>query len=400
MNKRRLDQNMKYFRDPAQTAALAILILLIVSSAGGTASLWSMQSIGYTSGYQGARASFAGVKYGGKMNEVRMGTVMDFDPDEAKYGQPNLVGEMSGVFVPRESLGPAWIPTDWIRTAVEYIHNPADFWEWELKEPETNTTFMYRLEEWQLKWYVSIAAQWSADWNQVPWNEPAVNLEYWNKVYSDTEIWFKLDLTPIWYFEGQSTAYFAIAKITLSDIAFGGKLNSGETKEGKQAAEIKVNPESEGSYLTMYYSLGGTVGSKPEIPATTYQGKKLNPALFTDYVYTYVGLSNFGTRHWSDVWGQYASGDVVTMGFNVHVFVIGQWDVQDVQDLIDYEDYGKNAQYGEYGWGIGLADALADPRVQALLTLLAMAAFFLIILIAAPGFLIAVLAIFMGRRRK
>ena len=392
---------MRLFRDSAvQTAAVAILALLILSSVGGTASLWPMQSIGYTSGYQGARAAFSAVRYNGKMNEVRMGTAMDFDPDEAGFGQPNIIGEMSGVFVPRKSLGPAWIPTDWIRTAVEYIHNPANSWEWELKEAETNTTLKYRMEEWQLKWYVSIAAQWSVDWTQIPWYENVQNREYFNKLYSDTEIWFKLDLTPIWFFEGQSTAYFAIAKITLSDIAFAGKLQSGETEEGKKAAEIKVNPESKGSYLTMYYNLGGTAGSKPEIPATTYRGKKLNPALFTNYVYTYVGLNNFGTRHWTDIWGHYASGDVVTMGFNVHVFVIGQWDVKDVQDLKDYEDYGKKAQYGEGGWGIGLADALADPKVQALLTLLAMAGFFLVILLVAPGFLIAVIAIFMGSRRR
>jgi len=391
---------MKKFRGSmAQTIVMAILIVIFFSSLTGTVKLLTSSSAGYTSGYQGAKASFAGVKYNGQMNNVLFGTTMDFDPDEALYGQPNLVGEMSGVFVPRESLGPAWIPADWIRTAVEYIHNPVNSWEWELKEAETNTTIKYRMEEWQLKWYLSISAQWSADWNQFPWYENAQNHEYSNKVYSNTEIWFKLDLTPIWYFEGQTTAYFAIAKITLSDIAFNGKLNTGETKEGKQAAEIKVTPESKGSYETLYYSLGGT-SSKPEIPANQYQGKKLNPDLFTNYVYTYVSLNNFGTRHWTDIWGQYASGDVVTMGFNVHVFVIGQWDVKDVQDLQDYEDYGKNAQYGEAGWGIGLRDALADPKVQALITLLAAAGVFLLILLVAPGFLMAVIAIFMGNRKR
>jgi hypothetical protein len=379
-----------------QTLGVAILLLLFVTG-GGALKLSVDSGAGYTTGYQGARASFAGVKYNGTMNELRMGTTMDFDPDEDRYGQPNLVGEMSGVFVPRESLGPAWIPTDWIRTAVEYIHNPADSWEWEMKEPGTNTTFKYRMEEWQLKWYTSIAAQWSAGWNQFPWYESAQNHEYRNKLYSNTEIWFKLDLTPIWYFEGQSTAYFAIAKITLSDIALGYKLNSGETEEGKKAAEIKVTPESEGSYLTMYYSLGGTAGSKPEIPATMYQGKKLNPALFTNTIYTYVGLNNFGTRYWQDLWqSKFASGDVVTMGFNVHVFVIGQWDVKDVQDLIDYEDYGKTAQYEESGWGL----LLYDPRIQALIPLLILGGIFVFLLIFAPWVLFAIVGLFRSGRRK
>jgi hypothetical protein len=379
-----------------QMQTLGIIILLLLFVGGGGALKLSVDSGGYTTGYQGARASFAGVKYSNKMNEIRMGTTMDFDPDEAMYGQPNLVGEMSGVFVPQQSLGPAWIPTDWIRTAVEYIHNPADSWEWELKDAATNTTFKYRMEEWQLKWYTSIAAQWSAGWNQFPWYESATNHEYMNKLYSNTEIWFKLDLTPIWYFEGQSTAYFAIAKVTLSDIAFAGKLNSGEVKDGKQAAEIKVTPESKGSYLTMYYGLGGS-GNQPEIPATTYQGKKLNPALFTDHVYTYVSLNNFGTRYSMDLLGsKFASGDVVTMGFNVHVFVIGQWDVKDVQDLTDYEDYGKTAQYEEAGWGL----VFNDPRIQALIPLLVLGGIIVFLLIFAPWVLFAIVGLFRSGRRK
>jgi len=145
--------------------------------------------------------------------------------------------------------------------------------------------------------------------------------------------------------------------------------------------------------LYLYYAKFGTQSA--EASAYTFEGKKLNPAIFVNKVYAHLDLSNFGVRGWNSGFAVSHKGDVAVFDFDIRVFVIGEWNVKDIQEPpIDYVPIVSKTS------NLSLMDYLADPKVQALLTLLAMGVFLLLILLVAPGFLIALVAIFAGRRRK
>lgn len=382
-----------------QVQTILLIIVTFILLSGSYSGLKVLSSIGsYSTGYQGARAQYSGINYKSQQytntikheaSRCRFDTTLSFDPDNSQQYMPNLDGEMTSVFVPSESLGnfPDWIPSDWQRS-ISYMTNPKSQWEWEME----NKT--YRMEEWILRWYFSI----SAEWDEHLFGHWVTEAEWHDQRLTDCEVWFQIDLTPVWYFEGAERAYFAIAKMQLAEVKLDARDNQGNLVEAEKAVSVK--PQSQGSILPVYY---GEFAKSSDATKTvsSYQGKQLNPDLFTDTVYTYVTLENFGTWAWTEYtpfpqWRY--KGDVVTMAVDVHVFVIGQWDVKDIESLEEYEDYGRTAKVGGAGFSIG--DWFSLPENRLLLLLLAGFFVFLVLAILAPAVLISIMAIFGSGRRK
>jgi hypothetical protein len=389
---------MKQIKGNIQIVLLMFLVLILLN--GSYSILKVLSTVGsYSTGYQGARAQYSGVQWEGiqytstdthQASRARFDTTLSFDPDGgARDGVPNLEGEMTSIFVPSESLSNLadWIPSDWL-TSVSYMTNPREAYEWEIENKS------YRMEEWILRWYFSISAEWDES-GHIILNDN----EWYNQKYSNTEIWFQIDLTPVWYFEGAERAYFAIAKLKLAEV----KLDALDNQDNVVKAEkaVSVKPDSKMSILPVYYSEFAK-SSEASKTSHSYEGRSLNPDLFTDTVYTYITLENFGTWAWQELaplptWRY--KGDVVTMAIDVHVFVIGQWDVKDIENLEDYEDYGRTAKVGGAGFSIG--DWFALPENRLLMVLLAAFFVFILFAVAFPSVLISIFAIFgSGRKRR
>lgn len=365
---------------PTSRMVIIIVCLIVLASGGFDTILMSSQS--YTTGYQGVKAQYYGIDWNdnfgkhGKMAFSLRGTNINFDPDQIDAGACNLVGEMTSVFEPESPDYKNWLPTEWL-SKNQYIQNPIHHYEWEIYDKDENQTILYAMDEYQLKWYFSISADWQGDRERL------------DRRYLDTDVWFEFDLTPIWYFEGADKCYFCIAKLKISDLAKGGRIGD-EKKEAKP--DLRVCPDSTSSILSIYSKPFGIESERAEKTAHEFQGKKLNPDLFTDKVYSYFTLVNFGTSSWSEFAGTQwkFQGDVVTVGLDVHVFVVGEWKVKDIQQVPD--EYGRTSQTGQTGGFLDfffdkLGHILEDPRFAFWTTLGLIALVLLFLAIFAPAVL-------------
>lgn len=374
----------------------ALLILLIFE---GSYSGFRLLSTGsYSTGYQGAKACFKGIQSGGSRWSSANGTFFDtsfhWDRDATGKGSPAIAGEMTSVFIPRESVGGVqrslggYDISKWLLNSAT-TKNPTGTYDWTLSEG--NTTISYRMEEWSLRWYFSISGEPTGEEiPQATWDTNPKRISL-----TDTKVWFEFDLTPIWYFENTSTAYFAIAELRVCDIALGGKIG-GSSYEEKANSEMRVAPMSAGSLMPIYYGLFGSEANRADKSIYSYQGKKLNPTLFTDRVYSYINLQDFGATGWiENVFTKKYKADVVTIGVEFKVFVVGEWKVQNVEDIPD--DYGRDAKIGVSG--LGLADFFfgsAEGRI--LLLAIGAVAVFLVLALFAPWVLILLFSLFRAFR--
>ena len=371
------------------------MIFLVVGGEATFNVLFS--SMSYSTGYQGAKASFKGAVYDsieytnterGDASRCQFDTTLAYDVDESDKNLPNIMGEMTSVFIPSETLSntPTWIPSEWTRS-ISYIQNPTRVWDWTIQNKS------YVMEEWLLRWYISLSAEWDA------WGWFALgSAEGSNQRYRGLELWFEIDLTPVWYFEDVETSYFAVAKLQVADVRKAGLTNKGEELPARN--DMSVRPESQGSVLTLYDGLFAKDNPVTKEP-NTYEGQVLNPSLFTDKVYSYISLENFGTTFQSEFpTAQIYSGDVITFAFDVRVFVVGQWDVQDIQSIEDIEGeegYGRTAKVGSSGFS--LPAWLSNPSNRLLVAILGIVGLFVFLAIVAPWVLVAIFSLLGSKRR-
>ena len=364
---------------------VVIGLLAVLLLGGGTGFFFATQDLGYSTAFQGPKPSFKGVKVGSAKSALS-GTTINFDADDSNTGVPNIVGEMTSIFVPEESLGstPTWVPRDWLsRNAL--LKNPQKTYSWNISGKT------YKMEQWVLKWYVSLGAEWTTRAEAGGIAEIMLGSSD-RSFYSQTELWFEIDIKPTWYIQGSGTAYFALAKIQLANtVAKTAKDNSGNVIQ--MDSKMSVVPESQGSILYVYKGLYG--GSAVATSESSFEGKLLNPEYFTDRVYCKIGLSNFGCTSWNEFFTVKTKGDVATFDFDITAFVIGEWDVQDIQEIP--EDFGRTTKTEQ---NPSLLDYLNNPKVQALITLLAAVGIIVLLLLFAPWVLIAIFAMFTGRRRR
>ena len=373
---------------------IIVVCAIVLLSSGSSITLFSFESLGYPSGYQGVNTSFSGLDYtaGSYSDQVPLSSLsFFFDPDDPNKGECNLAGEMTNAFVPQGPRPASWVYPEWWDTATGYITNPMNTYTWNLPNPnQPDEIIAYEMQEWMLKFYVTITAEW--DEISLGFHETH-DAEWHTKRYQDTQIWIKLSMSPTWYFEGSDSVYFAIGKVRCSDRAYG-KL--GTTDEDYEPSPlISVAPQSGGSRRYLYYQNFGKAGQMTNDPAS-YQGRVLNPDLFVNEVYIKLDLNSFGTWHKSEWWGTEKKGDAVTWGFDIHVFVVGEWVVQDIDELPG--DYGRTGwqETDKYGW----VELLEDPRFIGASFIGIIALIFLVLAIVAPSVLFGLFGLLSMRRSK
>jgi len=269
------------------------------------------------------------------------------------------------------------LPREWLISDLDR-ENPVMEYDWEIKY-DNGTIDVIHMEEWVLYWYVSIEAGWDSE------GCCGAPVESDNRRYSNIEIWFRIDLNKDnWYFKEQpDKVYFAIAKIQVVHLY----------RDGLDPNVIDTTPESIGSYLPIYLGFKGEEYSGDTLytKILSYKNRSLNPIYFRESVYTKIILNDFGTQE-RPVWGwppyEYKA-DVVTYAFKVHVFVIGDWKVQNVDDIPD--DYGRRAKFKDnpsiddfFAW---MFTGLSNPLVLFLMILIAIVVLFILVVIFAPWLL-------------
>jgi len=387
-------------------AIILILVLLIALDGGLSVFRLMSTSPSYQTGYEGVKARFAGVSYEGKNHKKTLwGSTFNWDADKADGGLPDIAGEMTSVFIPKESVGaqPVMLGgkdiSHWLLGTTS-VRNPVATYEWELSG--NSTTTLYVMEEWELRWFVSLSC------------EPAIDNELESVWFPDhlkgrnslknVDVWFEFDLQPVWYFEGTDATYFAIAKLQLAeDVAMGARhYKKGYVEKGGDEDindQMRVTPSSSHSVVSIYHGLFGKSANIADKDAYSYQGKDLNPDLFTDKVYAKLTLDDFGVSSWY-AFGTHWRSDVVTYAFKMRVFVIGEWTVKDIDELPD--EYGKTSKTG------GLNVIAENPFIEflgsgegkLLMAILAGLAVLLLLAIFAPTALLALFAIFGGKKRR
>lgn len=322
-----------------------VIMLLVCMVFGSFGSVFAqLDDSGFDSAFQGPKILFYGATYqpSGATEKLqytrwsfndaslhRFDSAFSFDADGYSSGKPNVQGGKTSVFIPSDSLEEYkdWIPMAWF-TENQYITNPVKTYEWEIDDK------MYYMEEWLLRWYVSFSAEWDGGEGPEPewwiYASPAL-LATWTEsnLYTDLNVWMEIDLTPTWYVEGNGIPYFAIGKMQLA-----------KAVKYTSHGVVSTLPQSQSDVMFLHYNPFGAEGNEGvETNAYDYKGKKLNPAYFRDKLYTQIDLAKFGVYGATENLVPFKEGDTATFVFDVTVFCIGEWTVQDVLD--DPDNYGR-----------------------------------------------------------
>lgn len=292
-----------------------------------------MGSVGYITGYQGLTPEitavffkwrFEGRQYEhmytandpfmgpwGKASALQFFDHLNFDPDTADSGKPNLKMSMQPITV--DTLIPVKTIGNWqvkIESGVEEAGKIYDVYK------------QFQIDEYRCTWSVNL-------WCDGPENEAHQDEDHW---YYDAEIWVKLDPVAFAYYEGNpDQLYFAPAYIGLSENAV---WRSGKTEPNSGAIDYEmagiqdIFPEAKGEVMGIFYELRGTeVNVKDEI--LKYEGIRLDPNLFRDEYWIRFGVDRFGAKSWYD-WVVYHKWRYpsANLQFQINVFVVGEWTVK------------------------------------------------------------------------
>jgi len=328
-----------------------------------------LRGLSTVSQYQGIHPSFVAVYYNGTMYTAQnpgAATLcrihpasVNFDPDWADMGHPNLRGELRDVQIVRD-LGYYEVQD----TAAHIISmggsgsSPYKTYTWEAKSGED--THKYRMELWLCSLQVNL---W-ADPDARPWWIVGGGGEQMGKKYSDVEVWLRMEVGPDWYFEGADRAYFGLAYMELAEFS---------QLPGHEDPAVEVIPESKWAAFSIYDGLDGSreAVSNPVSQARTFQGKLLNPEVFRDEWYVPITVDNFGSFGYNVLTGGYNTNSV-QLKVLVHVFVVGEWVVKPDMER-DMEQHESTIRRD---WMQKLGDWLSSPWTQ-----LGIGSFFTILLL-------------------
>jgi hypothetical protein len=356
---------------------------------------------GYTSAFEGPKAEFYGVSWnrGNSLEkwsrtDLHSGTsssqfdaVLNFDADAASSGKPNIMGSMTTVYIPNNTIGgilAGWVPDSWLNQH-NYITNPRAVYNW------TIGGRTYQMQQYLLRYYVSLSAEGSGGAGLLSGSgeyPPQNQYQNGDNSYDNLAVWLKFDLEPTWYIQGQGTAYFAIGKVQLANsVDLAGHNTDGS--EANPRSSVSVYPSSDSQAVFLTYEPFGTTSQAHE--SYYYQGKQLNPSYFTDSVYMKIDLSHFGLYgDWNTpgnpLSGVWCRGDVATFCFDITVFVIGDWSVQDIQD--DPDNFGNFVRADSSGTWLSW---LTSPEVFPFVIIAVIA---LIILFFAPWIFVILIQAF------
>jgi hypothetical protein len=326
---------------------VAIIAFVVIAVSGDEVLRGNSLSLtdwgGYLTGYEGPKPYFYGVSYQDEHYTAwsyhdasyhRFDSYFKFDVDGYSSGKVNIMGEETSIFVPEKSAHNTreWLPYGW-NNDLQYVQNPIGAtYQWEVGDK------IFSMEQWLMRYYVTFNAEWDG-------NEHLINeILLGEDVYQDVEVWIRIDLKPIQYFSGMEKCYFAIAEVELAhDVELRVKYDGSDDYSSDSIRNgLSVHPESGSSNVMIYYQPWGQGGSAGKT-VYDYKGFELSPDLFCEEVYMHVDLNNFGVLSYKDygIW-EHIKADSATWAFDVIVFVIGEWKVQDIDE--PPELYGRFTQ--------------------------------------------------------
>lgn len=404
-------KKMGNIRIIGMVAVVAIFVFIISSSQAENSFQFSAAS--YSSAFEGPKAQFLGVTYNNKEYTSANGngasrhifdTGMTFDADASGSGKPQINGQMTAVFLPEDSLSsaPAWVPFSWLQDnglitqdSQEGIvgyggSNPP--WNWTIG----NDT--YQMKEFDMRYYVSFQSSWSGSEDpkgDIP--DPILGGGGTaENTYKDVSVWLHFDISPTWYIAGGGVAYFAIAELTLAEDVQMHAIDNNNNVQTVRSDE-SVNPQAQQAAVSLYYGVFGTASSPSGTPEQ-YQGHDLNPAYFTKDLYAHIDLTNFGVGAGQvNFFGTYTRGDVATFAFDMKVFVIGEYKVQDIQKNPSQFGFTSPSLNTGVTWLTGIVGWLSSPANVGLL----MGLIVLVLLIVfAPWVLLVIVSLFAGGKKR
>jgi len=370
-----------------QLAIVGVLFIVLSSFFSSGLRSLSIGDVGYSTAFQGPKIWFYGQEWNRKRYTPTATTLMSFNPDGADNGLPAVYGEMTSIFHPDNSLSfanwPSWnpVPPGWTQN----LGLRANDWNGQI--PEQNYSWIigdktYYMAQYRMKWYVSFNS-WATGEGEIPY--AYVFNAYETNTYKNLKVWFKIDTSPTWYFEGAEKSYFAIGSIRLSEVV---RTQSSDVNKQTYPARtsILIQPQSQSSQIMIYKAAWGE--RAPEATSQTFQGKKLNPDYFRNSTYTMVELSDFGIdiTYTQPIGPTTTKGDVATFAFEVIVYAIGEYKVQDVQR--DPSEFGK---FTPVTTSSNILNWLFSPATLAWIVPIVI---FILLLFFAPWVLVALINMF------
>lgn len=316
-------QNNKFLKNK-KLITFGLVGILCVCMYAGVQSL----SIGYLNGDQGLGVQFNSVYWRNEWwsstekgtaptgysptPQTTFGFSMFLDPDDSSEGMPQLMGDL-GEF----SLLNDGKPT--------YTY---DVWNTKIgTETVLGQTYdvykQYQVDEYVSNLTLAISSD-GSEWEcQGKWADGQINADW-----CGAEIWIKMTRNPFTYFADAPEQCFVAPKyMALSKTA----IFVPETDHDGNSLYAGIQPEFQGDQVGFYYQRGGGEDVGVDNPLV-FEGQELDSAMFRDEWWVRITLGeDFGPEYWYDLVWLSTRGIAVTLVFEFHMLVIGEWEVKTLQ---------------------------------------------------------------------
>lgn len=256
------------------------------------------------------------------------GDRLNLDPDMSDNRMPNLKSEQKGFSVDRQFVG--------------------DIYQWQWVDEAQSTSLYTVYKEFQMQ---EFKATWEMNlWLDGTYDEARPVDDF---IWQDAELWIEVVSNNFAYFEDNpNEVYIAPVYVACSNAEwYSGTDNPDESYDPSQGATQDIFPEVRGTALGIYPYRDGTVPQDVEGDALSYQGTNLDPSIFKDTYWLRIGVDRFGVD------SEYVLGGLLGwdyaypslhLEFEIHVFVVGVWEVtlygDEIPDLDPHPtDWGETA---------------------------------------------------------
>jgi hypothetical protein len=364
---------------------LVLLLVLCIAIFYVSATKLAIHPPGFLAGVQGLEPQFDSVYFddkwwsssetSGSPSSMSFGYSMDFDPDAATDGYPDLCA----------SQQPITVQTD--------VEPKKYVWDYKVgSKTLANGTIVDEYKQFELYRY---RCDWAMNlWLSGPEWEAAVHyaLVGTTKDYAGTKVWLKLVPRCFVYFtENPDQVFFAPAYIGLAqDVTWAGINKDGSTvlNDPQIASTQDLIPKVGGETVGIYYQRGGG-DVLTEETLLKYQGTTLDPEIFRNEYWMRIDLMSFHSLSWYDygLWHNWKFPSAY-MKFTVYLFVVGQWTVYiktgEVPTLNPHTPIMvTGSPLGDFLAGI--LNWLANPFNQLWLVFIIIVVVVVIVSIASPG---------------
>ena len=367
--------------------------MLSVLVMGGTRFLGLQTFPGYLTGTQGLETQFNSVFFDGKWwsnneksgspSSMSFGYDMDFDPDAASDGYPDLCASQQPITVQTDMEPKSYVWNYKVGSKTFDNGTIAD----EYKQFEM---FRYRCT-WAMNLWLS-----GPEWEAAVQNA----LVGTTKDYGSTKVWLKLVPRSFVYFtENPDQVFFAPAYIGLVENVQWSGLNkdgSETVNDPQMLSSQDLIPKAGGEVVGIYYERGGGE-VMTEDKLLSYQDTNLDPQIFRNEYWARISLLSFHSLSWYDL-GLFHNWKFPSahMKFLVYLFVVGQWTVYiKTGEVPVLNPHTPIAQVTDV-----LGDFLTNPWTLFWLFSLGSLLILVLLIIFAPGVLTVIASLILGRRKS